>query len=151
MNTKSGWSDPGVAPPLGVDTTHTGIKITYAPIEDAALYGPLSEIGKLLHTPQNWNGQGSAPPNEFAVRNARRLLRSLRQGKVALPHRILASADGGVALVYDLPQHRYASIDCLNTGGTVAGFDGPDMQPLVFSVEPDRPTQLLERLSESGM
>jgi hypothetical protein len=75
-----------------------------------------SEIAKLS---DNWNNQGAAAPSAEAISLARRAVRLMRRA----PDRIVADADGGVAIYLfgskvreDGAHHRYASLVVGNDG-----------------------------------
>ncbi|HYA40601.1 MAG TPA: hypothetical protein VEF34_04830 [Syntrophobacteraceae bacterium] len=68
----------------------------------------------------NWNGQGSAAPNAYAIRNAEEVIELLHQKGLAA-HRISPSADEGVAISF-LKGDRHALIECYNDGEIAAAI-----------------------------
>jgi hypothetical protein len=72
----------------------------------------------LLFLKNDWNGYGSPKPTSESVRAARRLIRVMHAAN-ALPDRVSASAEGGIALCFKASQ-RSADIEILNGRETLA-------------------------------
>lgn len=97
----------------------------------------LIRLGNLM---PNWNSYGADPPHPKTIGTARRLLKALRDIDLS-PTKVLASAEGGVGIIFDEPG-RYAVIECLNSGDIVALIARGDDEPDVWEVRDDKPDLL---------
>jgi hypothetical protein len=84
----------------------------------------------------NWNGQGSAAPNEAAICTAQRVIDVLSTMPSLQPERIVGSADGGVTICFIIG-HRYADIECFNSGEIAAVTSDRTGRPDVWEVSLD--------------
>lgn len=113
-----------------------------------------NELGGLKDILANWNGQGSEPPNEKALANAKAVL----DGAAVLdeiPDRVVADADDGVG-IYFLDCSHYVSIACDNEGGITGGYsdrkgtvDTMDLGPVDGPEFNNKLAALLGRLTET--
>lgn len=118
-----------------------------APSEYEHLRTQLRELEKLG---DDWNGYGSEAPNAQAIQAASTALAILHD-LGSLPSRIVASADGGAALLFFLTDG-YADIECFNSGETLAGLQLPDRPPEVDDVilDFDSLRDFCDRICRSG-
>ena len=94
----------------------------------------------------NWDSYGAEPPNKRSRAVAVRILDVLQQKSIP-PTRLVASAEGGIGIVFT-DGDRYADIECLNSGEImVAAYSGQQV-PEVWEVEPtdDGISAALERI-----
>lgn len=80
-----------------------------------------------------WNGYSALVPNAVARKNARQVVELLQNADFA-PDSILASADGGIAVVFKQGD-RYADIECFNNGEVFTGVSEGKSPPQIHSVE----------------
>jgi hypothetical protein len=90
----------------------------------------LQEMKNLL---PNWNSYGAEAPNEASRNRAAETL-TLLQDRFFLPTKIVASSEGGVAICF-IKDDRYADIEFLNTGETLAVTYRGAEEPDVWSVQ----------------
>lgn len=76
------------------------------------LYGELSAAQDLS---DDWNSYGSPAPSAESIMFAHRVLDALRAAQI-VPRKVLASAEGGVALVFTSTGDNRAMIEGLNDG-----------------------------------
>lgn len=109
-----------------------------------------SQLAGLADLGDDWNGYGAAAPNKNALSLADRMLTVLNELDL-LPSRIVASADGGVSLVFLIPGG-YVDIECFNEGDILAGFQLPRQPPEVEEVVLDKEflSVLGERIRQLG-
>ena len=62
----------------------------------------------------NWDSYGAEPPNVQSSESAGRIL-SLLQQQLMSPTSLVASAEGGVGIIFS-DAEKYADIECLNSG-----------------------------------
>jgi hypothetical protein len=107
------------------------VERTDFPLEKDAVLGKLNRLlalkDRIATLPDRTRAYGSgAPPNGKSMATAREILDALIGFDVE-PDRVVASAEGGVSVVF-LRGNRRASVECLNTGDIVASLvqqDGP--------------------------
>ena len=75
---------------------------------------------------------GADPPSTFALFLARVVLQQLEQDRFA-PTRVVASAEGGVALCFVRGQ-KYADIECLNGGGILGVTSNRSDRPSAWEI-----------------
>lgn len=109
-----------------------------------------SQLAELANLEDDWNGYGAKAPSQRALRAAAELLVMLNDLDF-LPSRIVASADGGVSLVFLIPDG-YVDIECFNEGGILAGFQLPGRPPEVGEIVLDKESlsELSERIRHLG-
>lgn len=109
-----------------------------------------SQLAELADLRDDWNGYGAEAPNESALSAAGGVLNILNELDL-LPSRIVASADGGVSLVFLIPGG-YVDIECFNEGDILAGFQLPRQPPEVEEVVLDKEflSVLGERIRQLG-
>jgi hypothetical protein len=66
---------------------------------------PLKEVAKLARLPANWDGYGSPPVTEHAVRTAIDLLRAVEGGAVPAPH-VCPVTGGGLGILWQASARR---------------------------------------------
>jgi hypothetical protein len=73
------------------------------------------ELAGTENLPANWNSNGSPAPSADAISIARKVLDVLRTAEV-VPRKVMASAEGGVAIVFTSSGDNRAVIESLNDG-----------------------------------
>lgn len=134
------------------DTGHHGqVYIRSFSVESSALVRLQSQLAELADLEDDWNGYGAKAPNQRALTAAAEALDILNDLDIRLPSRIVASADGGVSLVFLVPGG-YVDIECFNEGDILAGFQFPGRPPEVEEVVLDREFLLVlsERIRQLG-
>ena len=91
---------------------------------------------EIPHLEDDWNGYGAEAPNERARSAAGEVL-DLLDDLECSPSRIIASADGGISLVFLIPGG-YVDIECCNEGDILVGFQRSGQAPEVEEVVLDR-------------
>lgn len=76
---------------------------------------------------------GAPPPSDIALLFARVVLDYLKELDLS-PDRVIASAEGGVALCFEEGE-RYADIECLNTGEILGVLSNRRDRPDVWEIE----------------
>ena len=104
-----------------------------------------AELERLTTLPANWDMDGSPAPNRVAIQSAQAILETLYGQFGWAADRIVASAEGGVALVFSRAG-RYADIECFNTGEILAGMSAGAGSPEVWAIGLDKQFETLERL-----
>lgn len=99
----------------------------------ADLYKALKNLSMLK---PGWDGDDAEAPNAMAVNRARRVLDRLFAFNLK-PSRVVASADGGVGLLFSGKERRYADIECLNTGEMLAVTSDRVSEPQVWTIGAD--------------
>ena len=94
------------------------------------------QIEDFRSLPLDWNGQGSEPPNEVAATLARNAL-TASDTVGLIPHRVVPSPDGGVALCFRRGDGRFASLECLNAGDVIALQSDRTGNPRAWEVAPN--------------
>jgi hypothetical protein len=121
-------------PFVGIYTLEVSSEKTL-PILPAAVLGAAREdwasayrarIGELAKLRDGWNGREAPAPSERAAKLARKTLdRAERMG--FKPERIVASAEGGIAVYFMSPDlRRYAYAECYNGGAVIAAMSTRD-------------------------
>jgi hypothetical protein len=115
-----------------------------------ALPAMVDRLRELSALRRNWNGRGSPPPNDQAIRQASSVADRLAGAGVE-PPRVSASAMGGVTFHFlprdGRPPGVFASIDCLNSGERLAMLsDRNSGQPEVWEIEKDEMPETIRRI-----
>lgn len=95
------------------------------------------KISQMEMLRRNWDTYGAEPPNLAAKNQALELL-SFLDPLEFLPTDALASAEGGVALVF-ATGNRYADIEVLNSGEILAVTFTRGEEPVAWEVEKNEP------------
>lgn len=74
-----------------------------------------NELERLKTLEEDWDGEGSSPPEHDVVNEAVLVARSLEQGKAIPPHRVHASVNGTVYFEWYLPRW-YAELEVVGPG-----------------------------------
>lgn len=101
--------------PQGAASTLSSV----AAAREAPRYAPQWAI-HVLDDIARVTSSGSTQPNDVARSNARHVTRCLQRAH-AVPGRVIASGEGGVAFIFE-SKGRYADIECLNDGSVLAGW-----------------------------
>ncbi len=106
------------------------------------------QISELRLLSGDWDSHGSLPPNKAAICAAHLVLEKLIEHLVP-PESISASSEGGVGFVFSRPD-RYAIIECLNSGETVAGYSdrGSMTESWITSCDPSDMKSTLVRIED---
>jgi hypothetical protein len=75
-------------------------------------------LRRMANLRQNWDTYGAEPPNLGARSSASRVI-SILESVAMPPTKVVPSSEGGVAICF-IEGSRYADIECLNTGETLA-------------------------------
>jgi hypothetical protein len=89
-------------------------------------------LENLRSLPSNWDSYGAEPPDERSLSSAGFLL-SRFAATECMPSRLIPSAEGGVALVFEEPG-KYADIECFNDGDIVAAICPDRTEPFIWEV-----------------
>jgi hypothetical protein len=116
------------------------LNLTFVPLEQKLL--------KLADLHPNWDTYGADPPNVGARTRAESILAALRSVGV-IPKDVIASSEGGVAISF-MHGEKYADIECLNSGETLAVTVSGDGEPYVWEVEDTQAdiAQAMERIRD---
>ena len=122
-----------------LETTSTGISLVT--IDDEWLTEAFRRLKSLASLEANWAQLTRAsPPNETAVRNARRAIKVIAENNSKANY-INASVEEGVCIAFRC-DNLYADIECFNNGEMVVATSNGNGQHRVWEIESD--TQLAE-------
>jgi len=96
----------------------------------AECYRRLAELQQL---PEDWDSYGAAPPNDFAISLARKVLKRLHIVGLPAPH-ISPSAEDGVCMSFR-KGGLYADIECFNSGEMLAATSDGEGDQHVWEVD----------------
>ena len=97
-----------------------------------------------------WDSYDAPPPNETALRNARRVLRLVDEQVDISPVDVAPSAEEGVLLVFPGDGSKYADIECYNDGEILAILSEPPGEPTIWllDLEKEQLQTALERIAQ---
>lgn len=90
---------------------------------------------KALATDHSLWADAEAPPSDFASQWARLVIQQLETESFQ-PARIVASAEGGIAVCF-VDGNKYGDIECLNSGAILGVISNKRDRPIVWEVEQD--------------
>jgi hypothetical protein len=115
-------------PSTAIPTTN---EVTSSSAEAAGFALHFSKLSRLSTDASLWLEAG--PPSDLATAWGRLVLDQLQSDRL-LPTRVVASAEGGVALCF-VDGAKYADIECLNSGTILGVISDSSTRPLVWEVE----------------
>jgi hypothetical protein len=121
----------GAEPPQ----TSTSTVVDYAMnlLSTFTFFSLTQKLLRLRQLSANWDSYNAEPPNEAALARAQQLLlRFFERGIV--PTDVVPSSEGGVAITFNHGE-RYADLECLNSGETLAVTAVGNEQPRAWEVE----------------
>jgi hypothetical protein len=127
--------DVGSASPLSHVTppSDASTGVVCAPVADE--FAPhFAKLGKIASTPSLWPSDGTRPFDE-AIESARRVLAQFQYYGL-VPSRVVASAEGGVAICV-VKDGKYADIECLNSGALLAVNSDKFGSPEIWEIRPE--------------
>ena len=99
---------------------------------DARLAEARERLASMALLAPNWDSYGAEPPNARS-RALTTCILGLLQRQVMSPTRIVASAEGGVGIIFS-DGERYADIECLNSGEILTAIYSGQDTPLVQEI-----------------
>ena len=92
-----------------------------------------SKLYELCSLKNNWDSYGAPSPNENALKNASRILKSMKLSDLELLN-VVPSAEGGIGFCFKI-HNRYADIEAMNDG-TILGVRYVGMEaPILIDVD----------------
>ena len=104
----------------------------------------IHQVEVMRHLEDNWNGYGSQAPNDLAIQLAEHVV--LSSAPKLAPTRVMASAQGGVA-IYFVRGRKRGDIECLNTGELTATTCGENAAPLVWELKAGEIKSAIENIT----
>jgi hypothetical protein len=117
---------PKVTAPLQVDAATNEY--------DGVFAGHFAKLDKIEVTPSLWV-DGAEHPDALALAWARYVLQRLQEDDLP-PTRVVASAEGGIAICF-VKGDKYADIECLNNGEMLGVTTNRRHRPSAWQIEPD--------------
>lgn len=96
--------------------------------------GHYAKLNKIAVTPALWP-EHTDRPNDAAIQWARFALQQFEEDSL-IPTRVVASAEGGVAICF-VDGNKYADIECFNTGGILGVTSNRRDRPSVWEILAD--------------
>jgi hypothetical protein len=126
-----------------VVTTHVDEPVT-VPSSKNSVWQLIKSVERMRSLSHDWDGHGSEPPNDLSIELARRVLFSIKDLTVS---RTASSAQGGIGICF-LRDHKYADIECLNTGEIVGTTSRGDGRPDVWAIHPTKISAAIDKIGE---
>jgi hypothetical protein len=113
-------------------SSNTSTGVCQAPLANDEFSPHFAKLNQIMGTPGLWP-EGADSPSEDSFRWASVVLKKFQEYDFA-PTRIVASAEGGIAICF-ISGDKYSDIECLNSGGILGVNSDRINSPVAWEID----------------